>query len=90
MEEISRLVSPEEFEAMDAVRRGALAAAVGLDAGAMAKAISAGGAGGGITTNMRTGGAVAGGGRATDSEQTKALGEKLDGLTMAVKQQGTN
>ena len=90
MQEISQLVSPEEFEAMDAVRRGALAAAVGLDAGAMAKAISAGGAGGGITTNMRTGGAVAGGGRATDSEQTKVIGEKLDGLTMAVKQQGAN
>ena len=89
MEEISRLVSPEEFEAMDAVRRSALAAAVGLDAGAMAKAISAGGAGGGITPAMRTGGAVAGGGRATDSEQTKIIGEKLDNLTMAVKRQGT-
>jgi hypothetical protein len=62
MGEISKLVSPEEFEAMDAIRRQALAAAVGLDAGAMAKAISGGAAGGGITSAMRTGGAPAGGG----------------------------
>ena len=62
MQEISQLVSPEEFEAMDAVRRQALAASVGLDAGAMAKAISGGAAGGGITSAMRTGGAPAGGG----------------------------
>ena len=63
MEEISQLVSPEEFQAMDAVRREALAAATGLDAAAMARAINAGGAGGGgITSAMRTGGAPAGGG----------------------------
>jgi hypothetical protein len=62
MGEISRLVSAEEWEAMDAVRRGALAAAVGLDAAAMAKAVSGGGAGGGVTSTMRTGGAPAGGG----------------------------
>jgi hypothetical protein len=90
MEEISRLVSADEFEAMDAVRRQALAAAVGLDAATLGRAISGAGAGGGgVTTAMRTGGAVVGGGRATDSEQTKVIGEKLDNLTMAVKRQGT-
>ena len=63
MEEISQLVSPEEFNAMDAVRREALAAATGLDAAALSRAITAGGAGGGgITTAMRTGGAPSGGG----------------------------
>ena len=35
MQEISQLVSPEEFNAMDAVRREALAAATGLDAAAL-------------------------------------------------------
>ena len=81
MQEISQLVSPEEFEAMDAVRRGALAAAVGLDAGAMAKAISGGGgARGGITPAMRTGGAPAGGG-GTD---------KMDALIGAVTEGNAN
>ena len=81
MQEISQLVSPEEFEAMDAVRRGALAAAVGLDAGAMAKAISGGGgARGGITPAMRTGGAPAGGG-GTD---------KMDALIGAVNEGNAN
>ena len=90
MEEISRLVSADEFEAMDAVRRQALAAAVGLDAATLGRAISGAGAGGGgVTTAMRTGGAVVGGGRATDSEQTKVIGEKLDNLTLAVQRQGT-
>ena len=69
MEEISKLVSPEEFEAMDAVRRQALAASVGLDAAAMGKAISGGAAGGGITSAMRTGGAPTGGG-GTDKMDT--------------------
>ena len=74
---------------MDAVRRQALAAAVGLDAATLGRAISGAGAGGGgVTTAMRTGGAVVGGGRATDSEQTKVIGEKLDNLTMAVVRQG--
>ena len=79
MGEISKLVSPEEFEAMDAVRRQALAASVGLDAGAMAKAIS-GGAGGGITSTMRTGGAPAGGG-GTD---------KMDTLITSVQEGNAN
>ena len=91
MGEISKLVSPEEFEAMDAVRRGALAAAVGLDVAAMGKAISGGGGSSGrITSSMRTGGASAGGGKVSDKEQTQVLGEKLDTLNMTMKQQGVS
>jgi len=40
MAEVSKLVSPEEFQKMDAVRRSTLAGAVGLDAATFAKAIS--------------------------------------------------
>ena len=76
MEEISQLVSPEEFQAMDAVRREALAAATGLDAAAMARAINAGGGGGRATTAMRTRGApIGGGGTSETAEQTKVIQE---------------
>ena len=76
MEEISNLVSPEEFQAMDAVRREALAAAAGLDPAAMARAINAGGGGGRATTAMRTRGApIGGGGTSETAEQTKVIQE---------------
>ena len=44
--EVSKIVSPEEFQKLDAVRRQTLAAAAGLDVGAFARAISGGGGGG--------------------------------------------
>ena len=44
--EVSKIVSPEEFQRLDAVRRQTLAAAAGLDVGAFARAISGGGGGG--------------------------------------------
>ena len=44
--EVSKLVSPEEFQRMDAVRRRTIAAAAGLDVGAFARAVSGGGGGG--------------------------------------------
>jgi len=91
MEEISKLVSPEEFEAMDAVRRQALAASVGLDAAAMGKAISGGAAGGGITSAMRTGGAPAGGG-GVDKMDTliSAVNEGNANLAKEIQRQGVN
>ena len=91
MQEISQLVSPEEFEAMDAVRRQALAASVGLDAGAMAKAISGGAAGGGITSTMRTGGAPAGGGGTDKMDMLiGAVNEGNANMVRAVQSQGVN
>lgn len=91
MQEISQLVSPEEFEAMDAVRRQALAASVGLDAGAMAKAISGGAAGGGITSAMRTGGAPAGGGGTDKMDMLiGAVNEGNANMVRAVQNQGVN
>ena len=91
MQEISQLVSPEEFEAMDAVRRQALAASVGLDAGAMAKAISGGAAGGGITSAMRTGGAPAGGGGTDKMDMLiGAVNEGNANMVRAVQSQGVN
>ena len=91
MGEISKLVSPEEFEAMDAVRRGALAAAVGLDVAAMGKAISGGAKGGGITSSMRTGGAPAGGGGSSEvAEQTKLIQEGNANIVNAINRQGVN
>ena len=80
MGEISRLVSPEEFAQMDAIRRRALAESVGLQVDQMAKAISGGATGGGITPAMRTGGAVAGGGGA----------DKMDTLIEAVTEGNAN
>ena len=80
MGEISRLVSPEEFAQMDAIRRRALAESVGLQVDQMAKAISGGATGGGITPAMRTGGAVAGGGGA----------DKMDTLIEAVNEGNAN
>jgi hypothetical protein len=90
MGEISKLVSPEEFEAMDAVRRQALAASVGLDVGAMSKAIS-GGAAGGITSSMRTGGAPAGGG-GTDKMDTliTSVQEGNANIARKLEQQGVS
>ncbi len=44
--EVSKIVSPEEFQRLDAVRRQTLAAAAGLDVGAFARAISGEGGGG--------------------------------------------
>ena len=80
MGEISRLVSPEEFAQMDAIRRRALAESVGLQVDQMAKAISGGATGGGITPAMRTGGAAAGGGGA----------DKMDTLIEAVTEGNAN
>ena len=44
--EVSKIISPEEFQRLDAVRRQTLAEAAGLDVGAFARAISGGGGGG--------------------------------------------
>ena len=91
MQEISQLVSPEEFEAMDAVRREALAAAVGLDAAAMARAISGGGAaGGGITPAMRTGGAAAGGGTDKMDQLIGAVNEGNANMVREIQRQGVS
>ena len=92
MEEISQLVSPEEFQAMDAVRREALAAATGLDAAALSRAITAGGAaGGGITSAMRTGGAPAGGGGTDKMDMLiGAVNEGNANMVRAVQNQGVN
>ena len=91
MAEISNLVSPEEFNQMDAIRRRALAESVGLQADQLSRAISAGGAQGGITTNMRTGGAVAAQG-GTDKMDTLIMAVNEGNATLAreIQRQGVN
>ena len=44
--EVSKIVSPEEFQRLDAITRRSVAAAAGLDVGAFARAVSGGGGGG--------------------------------------------
>ena len=85
MEEISKLVTAQEFEAMDAVTRASVAKAAGLDAAAFGKAVS-GNKGGGITSSMRTGGAPGGGGATSEVEnQTKALVEGNQQIVRAIQ-----
>jgi len=89
MSEISNIMSAAEFESLDAVTRGKVAEAVGLDVAAFGKAVS--GTGGGITSAMRTGGAPAGGG-GTDKMDTLITSVQEGNANIARKldQQGVN
>jgi len=90
MEEISKLVTAQEFEGMDAITRKAVAESVGLDVAAFGKAVS-GNKGGGITSSMRTGGAPSGGGETSEVEkQTKILQEGNANIVNAINRQGVS
>ena len=90
MGEISKLVSAQEFEGMDAITRKAVAESVGLDVAAFGKAVS-GNKGGGITSSMRTGGAPAGGGGTSEvAEQTKLIQEGNANIVNAINRQGVS
>jgi len=82
--EVSKIISPEEFQRADAITRRAVAAAAGLDVGAFAKVVSGGGGGGpsfqslGNTSaaSIRSGAATAANvGASTDAASALDMGE---------------